>query len=200
MAGRDDPSRHPPASVPIGLETYGARHRCDHRRRRPSRCSLRLAAPAPQHPCLILDQAAFPRGKPCAGWITPEVFQYLECTPEEYPFSLATFNTFQISLRGIRFQLPTLQYAIRRIEFDAWLLKRSGAEVLQHNVDRIVWEDNRYQVDDLFSARFIIGAGGTHCPVRRNLFSQGPHADRDVLIIAKEEEFPYPITDERCHL
>jgi flavin-dependent dehydrogenase len=151
-------------------------------------------------PCLILDRAAFPRGKPCAGWITPEVFQYLECTPQEYPFSLTTFSTFQISLRGIRFQLPTLQYAIRRIEFDAWLLKRSGAEVHQHRVEQVKVKNGSYVIDDHFVARFIIGAGGTHCPVRRSLFGQAPHKDRDGLIITKEQEFAYPFTDDRCHL
>jgi menaquinone-9 beta-reductase len=88
-----------------------------------------------QHvPCLVLDKAAFPRAKPCAGWITPDVFKHLELRPEVYPLSLTEFKSFQISLRGLKFRLPTQQYAIRRVEFDDWLLKRSGAEVHQHQV------------------------------------------------------------------
>jgi flavin-dependent dehydrogenase len=27
--------------------------------------------------CLVLDKEPFPRGKPCAGWITPEVVEDL---------------------------------------------------------------------------------------------------------------------------
>ena len=151
-------------------------------------------------PCLVLDRAAFPRFKICAGWITPEVFQYLNLTPTAYPHSLTTFTSFEISLRGVRFRLPTRQYAIRRVEFDAWLLERSGAVVEQHQVNQVEKVDGGYLVDEQFSASFIVGAGGTHCPVRRALFVQDTQEQQDQLIVTKEEEFPYPISDNRCHL
>jgi menaquinone-9 beta-reductase len=151
-------------------------------------------------PCLVLDRAIFPRVKPCAGWITPEVFQYLELTPNAYPHSLTTFTSFEISLRGVRFRLPTRQYAIRRVEFDAWLLKRSGVEVIQHQVQQVRQIAGSYLVDERFSARFIIGAGGTHCPVRRALFVQDTQEQGGRLIVTKEEEFPYPYKDNRCRL
>jgi menaquinone-9 beta-reductase len=35
--------------------------------------------------CLILDQAEFPRFKPCAGWITPEVLRDLQLDVNDYP-------------------------------------------------------------------------------------------------------------------
>lgn len=151
-------------------------------------------------PCLILDRAVFPRIKPCAGWVTPQVFQLLGIQPEDYPHSLTHFNAFQISLRGLRFTLPTRQYAIRRVEFDAWLLERSGADVIQHQAQQVKHVEGGYLVDDRFSSRFIIGAGGTHCPVRRELFVQNTHAQQGRLIVTKEEEFPYPFSDNRCHL
>ena len=34
--------------------------------------------------CLVIDQAQFPRFKPCAGWITPEVVKDVALDPEEY--------------------------------------------------------------------------------------------------------------------
>jgi flavin-dependent dehydrogenase len=151
-------------------------------------------------PCLILDKAVFPRAKPCAGWITPEVFQYLELLPGEYPHGLTTFTSFEISLRGLKFRLPTRQYAIRRIEFDAWLLERSSAKVQQHQMRNIEIKAGNFVVDDQFSARFIVGAGGMHCPVRRALFTMGTPTRRDGLIVTKEEEFTYPYHDDRCYL
>lgn len=151
-------------------------------------------------PCLILDKAVFPRSKPCAGWITPEVFRYLELSPESYPHSLTTFLSFMISLRGLKFRLPTRQYAIRRIEFDAWLLERAAAVVLHHQVQQIEIKDGNFVVDDQFTARFIIGAGGTHCPVRRTFFDVQSKNRPGSLIITKEEEFPYAFSDEHCHL
>ena len=76
---------------------------------------------------IILDQVEFPRFKPCAGWITPGVLTALDFQKADYPFGFTTLNSFEISIRGFRFKLPSRQHAIRRFEFDDWLLKRSGA-------------------------------------------------------------------------
>lgn len=151
-------------------------------------------------PCLILDKAVFPRVKPCAGWITPKVFQYLELQPEKYPHGLTNFTSFLISLRGLKFRLPTHQYAIRRVEFDTWLLERSGVEAQQHQVHQIEIKAGNFVVDNQYSANFIVGAGGTHCPVRRALFDIQSKKHKGSLIITKEEEFAYPYHDDRCHL
>ena len=150
--------------------------------------------------CLILDKARFPRQKPCAGWITPAVFRYLEISPEEYPHSLTKLTSFQISVWGIRFRLPTNQYAIRRIEFDNWLLKRSGVKYLHHQVERIEEKNGCYTIDDAYQAKFLVAAGGTHCPVKKRFFHQGKRSRNQGLILAKEEEFLYPVKDQDCHL
>jgi len=150
--------------------------------------------------CLVLDRAVFPRGKPCAGWVTPSVFTSLEIAPEDYPHSLTNFKSFQISLRGLRFKLPTHQYAIRRIEFDAWLLEHAGADVKQHDVKNIEKREDYFVIDGQFQGKYLVGAGGTHCPVHRTFFPRDATANRSGLIIAKEEEFKYPFTDDRCYL
>ena len=149
--------------------------------------------------CILLDQAQFPRFKPCAGWITPQIFADLGIRPEQYPHGLVTYHRFRISLNGIKFRLRTLQYAIRRVEFDAWLLERADAEVRQHMVRQIRQEGARYIVDDQYSAEYLIGAGGTHCPVRKALFSPN-YAPQGTLIVAMEEEFSYPLVDKQCYL
>ncbi len=150
--------------------------------------------------CLILDKATFPRQKPCAGWITPDLFRLLKITPQDYPHSLTHYEAFQISIKGVRFRLPTHQYAIRRIEFDNWLLQYAGVPCRTHPVERIIHKNSLFIVDGLYEAPFIVGAGGTHCPVRRSFFSQNEEEIGRGLIIAKEEEFPYASRDDRCHL
>ena len=148
--------------------------------------------------CLILDRQAFPRAKPCAGWVTPRVFQSLKCAPEEYPYGLTHFNSFQVAVKGIQFRLPTHQYAIRRVEFDAWLLERAAVNTTEHNVKKIRQAGSGFILDDQFQANALVGAGGTHCPVRRQFF---PSILKEKgLILAKEEEFRYSFTDGRCHL
>ena len=150
--------------------------------------------------CLILDKASFPRQKTCAGWITPSVFRHLEISPEDYPYSHTKFSSFQISIRRISFQLPANQYAIRRIGFDNWLLKRSDVNCLRHQVKCIEEKNGLYTIDDTYQGKFLVGAGGTHCPVRRAFFPIVSSAGDRALIIAQEEEFTYPAEDKRCHL
>lgn len=149
---------------------------------------------------LILDQHIFPRFKPCAGWITPKVLKDLAFNAADYPYGLTTFHSLQVSLRGLTFKLPTRQHAIRRYEFDYWLLRRSGAAFQQHKVKSIERSADGYLVDGQFSARYLVGAGGTYCPVYRSIFKTDSPKNRQSLIVAQEEEFPYACTDERCWL
>lgn len=55
-------------------------------------------------------------------------------------------------------------------------------------------------VDGEFSARYLIGAGGTYCPVKRALFADVHPANTGTLIIAQEEEIEYPGASSTCHL
>jgi menaquinone-9 beta-reductase len=150
--------------------------------------------------CLILDHAEFPRFKPCAGWITPEVLRDLQLDANDYPLGLTSFSTFNISIYGIPFRLRTQQFSIRRYEFDHWLLQRSQVCMQIHRVKEIVVKDDRFIVDDKYSARYLVGAGGTHCPVYHTLFKPHLNNPRKSLIVAQEEEFPYDCLDDRCRL
>jgi len=150
--------------------------------------------------CLVLDQRAFPRLKPCAGWITPEVLRNLAIQPHDYPPGMVTFRSFEISVRGFHFRLPTYQHAIRRVEFDHWLLQRSGAPVRVHPVKTILPTTHGYEIDSEYSGKYLVGAGGTYCPVYRALFKDAAPRDRGALIAAMEEEFAYPAADPRCYL
>jgi flavin-dependent dehydrogenase len=163
-----------------------------------SACALRLK----EHniDCVILDQARFPRFKPCAGWMSPEAVGYINLDQAGYPYSFTTLRTSRISIRGFKFTSRSLQYAIRRVEFDDWLLRRSDAPFYVHTVKSILHEDDRYIVDGEFSARYIVGAGGTYCPVFRTFFKPTTPKSRDALIVAQEDEFAYPYADADCWL
>lgn len=150
--------------------------------------------------CLIIDKQQFPRPKTCAGWITPKVLSDLQLVPSVYPHSFTRFKSFQISLKGFKFTIPTHQYAIRRIEFDDWLLKESAARVVQHNVKEIAKDADGYSIDGEYHCRYLVGAGGTYCPVRKSFFPEAAGARQMDQIVAMEEEFEYPFEDDRCHL
>jgi flavin-dependent dehydrogenase len=151
---------------------------------------------------LVLDKDLFPRLKLCAGWITEKVMADLHITPEDYPHPLLKLD-IHTHLPRIPFALnwfptPGENFSIRRVEFDAWLLERSGAPVEQHRVKAIRREDDRYIIDEAFSCRYLVGAGGTMCPVRRNLFDEKRRKSRQIATL--EKEFEYPARKDDCRL
>jgi menaquinone-9 beta-reductase len=150
--------------------------------------------------CLILDKAAFPRTKLCAGWITPEVVADLEMDVGAYPHRFLTFDVTRVHLLGMPLAMRSPQHSIRRFEFDNWLLQRSGAEVVTHQVKQIERRAGRYVIDDRFECDAVVGAGGTACPVYRSLFRTLNPRARGLQVAALEQELPYSWTDRDCHL
>jgi len=149
---------------------------------------------------VVLDKSEFPRFKPCAGWVTPQVLKWAEMDVNAYPFGLTEFSSFDVSIKGVKFKLPTHQYSIRRFEFDHWLLQSAGTEFHLHDVRNIRLQNGEYIVDDEFSAPYLVGAGGTHCPVYRTFFSKTSPRLQSSLMVAQEEEFQFDLEDSRCKL
>jgi menaquinone-9 beta-reductase len=136
----------------------------------------------------VLDRARFPRVKLCAGWVSAPIWDVLELAPRDYPLSLWEWNRCHVHHRGRTRTFRARGYFIRRYELDAFLLERSGAEVISHAVKRIDWLDGEWNIDDEFRARYLVGAGGTHCPVARAL--EPPRPARPVGV--QELEFQAP--------
>jgi len=150
--------------------------------------------------CLVLDRETFPREKLCAGWITPEVVRDLEFDPEDYPHRFLTFDALNIHVKGLSVPLRSPQHSIRRFEFDRWLLERSGAETREHNVRTVVAESEGYRIDDEFRCRYLVGAGGTRCPVYRDLFRATQPRPKELQAVVLELEYPCEWRDPSCHL
>jgi flavin-dependent dehydrogenase len=149
---------------------------------------------------LILDRASFPRTKLCAGWITPEAIDDLAFDIEAYPHSFLTFDKLHFHFKYFNFSKTTTQHSIRRVEFDDYLLKRSGAPVRVHKVRKIDRRNGTYIVDDEYRCKYLVGAGGTRCPVYREYFHDVNPRAKLLQIATYEKEFPYRWEDEECHL
>jgi flavin-dependent dehydrogenase len=151
---------------------------------------------------LVLDKARFPRLKLCAGWITAKVMSDLEITPGDYPHPILKLDIrthfFGLPVAFKWFPTPGPNFSIRRVEFDAWLLARSGAEVVEHEVKAIRRDGERFIIDDKYSCRYLVGAGGTMCPVRRAVFPEARMKSRQIVTL--EKEFEYPARADQCHL
>jgi flavin-dependent dehydrogenase len=138
--------------------------------------------------------------KLCAGWVTPQAMAALELTPEQYPHSFLTFSRFHVHLFGMHLKAKTLQHSVRRYEFANYLLARSGAPVFNHYVRNVVRHDGRYVIDDAFSCEYLVGAGGTKCPVYKTFFREANPRAKILQTGTLEHEFSYDWSDGDCHL
>ena len=149
----------------------------------------------------ILDKATFPRTKLCAGWITPKVLADLSLHPDDYPGSITEYRRIIFHIKGVPLPIPVRQYAIRRVEFDQFLLGRADVPVHRHTVSVIRREQKgEYKIDNKFRCRYLVGAGGTHCPVYRTFFRQVTPRRAVGRIDTAEIEFAASCRDNECRL
>jgi menaquinone-9 beta-reductase len=149
----------------------------------------------------LLDRATFPRDKVCAGWLTPGVFPLLDLDPGEYRATgltlqeITSFRTGVLAADADGRRRPLIEtryphvvsYAIRRCEFDDFLLRRAGVQVLEGTpMTTLRRAGGRWIVNESIAAPVVIGAGGHFCPVARHL--QGS-PDTSQPVVAKEAEF-----------
>ncbi len=142
---------------------------------------------------VILDKHVFPRDKVCGGWITPAVLSELEIDSREY----AQRRVFQ-PITGFRIgriggeMVETnyehiVSYGIRRREFDEYLLRRSGARLLEGiSLTTLARCDGRWAANGDVRARLLVGAGGHFCPVAR---LTGAKSRGEQAVVAQETEF-----------
>jgi len=125
----------------------------------------------------VIDRAEFPRVKLCAGWLSPAIWDVLELSPRDYASSgagLWEWHTAHVHYQGQDHAVPCHGWFIRRYELDDFLLRRSGAELhLGQNAKQLERVDDEWRIGNL-RARFLVGAGGTHCPVARLLAPPRP--------------------------
>ena len=134
----------------------------------------------------VIDRRRFPRVKLCGGWLSPPVWEVLELARREYSGGLWPWRRCHVQYRGKRHSIAARGDFIRRWEFDHFLLRRSGATVIDgHAAEAFELEEGLWTVNGAYSARWLVGAGGTNCPVARKLFP--PRPGRPVS--AQEREF-----------
>jgi len=160
---------------------------------------------------LVIDKAAFPRDKTCAGWITPGVVRELQIDTNDYGTrrTFQPITAFRIGVIGdrevvdIAYGRP-VSFGIRRCEFDEYLLRRSKARLLLGTpVARIRRDGRHWVVNDEIRASLLVGAGGHFCPVARMLNGAAVQAS---VVAAQEAEFVaeprdvWPTAEERPEL
>lgn len=141
----------------------------------------------------ILDKQKFPRDKICGGWITPAVLSDLAIEASGYANGrllqpITGFRTGSIGGSAIETAYnATISYGIRRREFDEYLLRRSGARLMEGvTLASLQRENGCWIVNGQFKARLVVGAGGHFCPVAKLTGAKPP---RENAVVAQEAEF-----------
>ncbi|MCF8332083.1 MAG: NAD(P)/FAD-dependent oxidoreductase [Bacteroidales bacterium] len=150
--------------------------------------------------CLILDKHEFPRNKLCAGWIQQDVFDMVGVCEQDYPHSITRLLNFNVHIGSRLIKMKMRQYAIRRTEFDAWLLYRANVRIKHHKVRKIQKDGDYYVIDGQYYCNFIVGAGGTRCPVYKSFFTKLNPRKMDLMINTLEDEIAAQNEGEECHL
>ena len=142
----------------------------------------------------VIDKRDFPRDKVCAGWVTPAAMETLQLDTEEYRSErvfqpIRSFRTGSMAGRMVETRYDEIaSYGIRRVEFDHYLLDRSGATQLTgHAVKRLQRVGRYWRVNDLAEAPVVVGAGGHFCPVARHLGAKV--GSTESIVAAHEIEF-----------
>ncbi len=154
-----------------------------------STCAWKLAAAGLD--VLVLDKKTFPRDKPCAGWITPQVVAALKLDLAAYGqrHVAQPIRGFGCGVIGGREVISdygrTISYGIRRCEFDDYLLGRAGARrELGESAESFERVAGQWIVNGKHRAPLLIGAGGHFCPVARLL---GNRSDGTAAVVAAQE-------------
>ena len=155
----------------------------------------------------IMDKAAFPRDKVCAGWVTPAVMDELRIDLDDYQQgrTLQPISGFRISQLGqkqveTRYGDTPVSYGIRRREFDDYLLHRCGARLmLDTPFTSMQQTDDGWRVNDAVEARLVVGAGGHFCPVARAMGAKPGKSEQ--IVAAQEIEFEMTAEQKaQCHI
>ncbi len=160
----------------------------------PAGSSLAFALSASGLNVCIMDKEDFPRQKTCAGWVTPAVMKMLNINLDDYKQGrvLQKIQGFRIGQIGQKlvhssYSGEPVSYGIRRIEFDDYLLRRCGAELLlQQPFKKMQKIADGWRVNDEIESCLVIGAGGHFCPVARAIGAKGVS---EQAVAAQEIEF-----------
>ena len=159
-----------------------------------------------------LDVALFERtgrrpAKRTSAGIFDHTWRALDLSPSDYPHPMRTPHAFEFVTLKDREKLPDVvkivapflkrhAYFPNRDEFDRWLLDRAqkeGAQVLHDTIVRphdIERDAGRYLVrlgGETHSARTLVGAAGTRCPVYRRFFEPLRSWTGDTMLLTEVE-------------
>lgn len=156
---------------------------------------------------LVIEATDWPRHRETCSGIFGQTFDLLDTSVADYPGEIFEMAVDDIRLvfggraygafpeRWVKPFYDETLYLTLRGELEAWILGLSSAELVTGchlRPSDIAQEGLRYRVtlgdERVVESDFLIGAGGTHCPVRRRFFEEDRNRDDMVVLLESELE------------
>lgn len=129
---------------------------------------------------IVIEKNEYPKHKVCGEYISNEVLPYLKWLSldisELKPTYISKLNFSTPNGKVINCDLPLGGFGVSRFVFDAYLYKKAienGCEIIQDNVDNIVYENDFFTVSTLnnriISSEIVIGAFGKRSNIDQKL-------------------------------
>jgi flavin-dependent dehydrogenase len=155
----------------------------------------------------VIERTGTRTPKHTSAGIFDHTWSALALDPGDYPHAMHTPHAFEFTTLKDRKRLPDVlkfvaprlkrhAYFPNRDEFDVWLLglaQKEGAQVLQDSVVRpgdIEHGDGRYHIrvgGESHTARILVGAAGTRCPVYRRYFESAAGWPGKTMLLTEVE-------------
>jgi len=155
----------------------------------------------------VIERTGLRPTKRTSAGIFDHTWRALDLDPGDYPHPMRTPHAFEFTTLKDREQLPDVlrivaprlkrrAYFPDRDQFDVWLLElaeKAGAQVLRDSAVRpgdIAHVDGRYRVrvgHEVHTARVLVGAAGTRCPVYRRYFETAAGWPGQTMLLTEVE-------------
>jgi flavin-dependent dehydrogenase len=139
---------------------------------------------------VLIEKNEYPKHKVCGEYISNEVIPYFNwlsiAISELNPTSISKLHFSTVSGKSIYYDLPLGGFGISRFALDAFLYKKAvenGCEVIQDNVENVIFEDNNFTVttsnNKVLNSKIVIGAFGKRSTIdlklNRNFIQKKSH-------------------------
>jgi flavin-dependent dehydrogenase len=139
---------------------------------------------------VLIEKNEYPKHKVCGEYISNEVISYFNwlslAISELNPTSISKLHFSTVSGKSIYCDLPLGGFGISRFALDAFLYKKAvenGCEVIQENVENVIFEDNNFTIttsnNRVFNSEIVVGAFGKRSNIdlklNRNFIQKKSH-------------------------
>lgn len=152
---------------------------------------------------ILIEKNEFPKHKVCGEYISNEVlpyFQWLNIDIQELrPVSISKLQFSIENGQTINCKLPLGGFGVSRYALDEFLYKKavaSGCQMIQDNVESVVFSDNQFKVSTsnsgIFESEIVLGAFGKRSNIDQKLSRKFIQKKSSWLAVKAHYSFDFP--------